>query len=101
MLMTRLLPALAVIAAVGGGSALVANATTVTPMPAPVIVQIAPAPTLTNAERAQMAQEAGISPKHAEGLTLGQLAWLKARRDSDDGAWFAAPAHINPAEVHS
>jgi hypothetical protein len=49
----------------------------------------------------QLAFEAGISPKQAEDLTIGQLAWLKARRDSDDGAYFAAPAQVNPAHVHS
>ncbi|HVL19566.1 MAG TPA: hypothetical protein VM422_01055 [Amaricoccus sp.] len=92
---TPLLAALVAIAAVGGSALAVEAATTKPPAPT-----VAPHP-FSTAQRDQLAFEAGISPKQAEDLTIGQLAWLKARRDSDDGAYFAAPAQVNPAHVHS
>jgi len=95
---TRLLVALAAIAALGG-SALAADAASTTPPPALIVAPSAHP--FSTAQRDQLAFEAGISPKQAEGLTIGQLAWLKARRDSDDGAYFAAPAQVNPSHVHS
>ncbi|MFT3972380.1 MAG: hypothetical protein QM699_02690 [Amaricoccus sp.] len=94
---TRLLSALAVIAALGG-SALAAQAATVSPDPAPVIV-VAPTHPFSQAQRDQMAYEAGISPKQAQGLTIGQLGWLKEQHDGRP--WVAGPVNVNPAEVHS
>jgi hypothetical protein len=43
------------------------------------------------AERAQLAAEAGMTPKQAAGLSLTQLAELKSARDGDDGAYALAP----------
>lgn len=94
MFRTRLLPALAVVAALGG-SALAANAATV----------IVAAPTesmhpFSVAQRDQLAGEAGISAKQAEGLTIGQLGWLKEQHD-EGRPWVAGPIHVIPSEVHS
>lgn len=96
MFMTRL-PALAALAVAAGLTTVSAVAAVAAP---PDLVVIQPAHAFSAAQRAQMAEEAGISPEQARYLTIDQLAWLKERRDSDDGAWFSAPAQVNPAEIH-
>jgi hypothetical protein len=95
---TRLIAAFAAIAAVGG-AAVAAEAAATTPPPAPIATPSTHA--FSTAQRDQLAFEAGISPKQAEGLTISQLSWLKERRDSDDGAYSVAPAKVDPAGVHS
>lgn len=94
MFKTRLLPALAAIVAIGG-STLAAQASP------PVAQGTMSTHAFTTAERNQLASEAGITPQQAQGLTIDQLAWLKARRDSDDGAYFEPPTHVSPSQVHS
>lgn len=96
MLKSRLLPAVIALL-VAGGSTFTAEAATTAPQA--VVVQPAGHP-FSKAQRDQMAFEAGISPKQAEGLTVGQLGWLKERRD-EDRPWAFPPVNVNPAQVHS
>lgn len=94
MFRTRLLPAFATIIVVGGSS--LAAQAAVQPIPIPTTS----AHPFSAAQRDQMAFEAGIAPKQAEGLTIGQLGWLKEQRD-EGRPWFAGPVHVDPAKVHS
>lgn len=96
MLKSRLLPAFVTLL-IASGSALTAEAATTTPQT--IVVQPA-AHAFSTAQRDQMAFEAGISPKQAQGLSIGQLGWLKEQRD-ESRPWAFPPAHINPTEVHS
>lgn len=51
-------------------------------------------PGLTAAEKAQLAEEAGISPAQAKTMTLNQLAMMKYHRDGDDGPYVEiSPSH--------
>lgn len=94
MLRTRLLPAIVLVAV--AGSTLAAEAATIV-QPAPAVVeQTHP---FSRAQRDQLAFEAGISAKQAEGLTIGQLAWLKEQRDARP--YFMAPVRLDPATIHS
>jgi len=40
----------------------------------------------TDPARAQLALEAGLTPKQAENMSLSQLAWYKMQRDGEDVA---------------
>lgn len=96
MFMTRL-PALAALAVAAGLSTVSTVAAVAAP---PDLVVIQPAHPFSAAQRAQLAEEAGISPAEAKDLTIDQLAWMKEQRDNDNRPWVSAPAHVNPAEVH-
>jgi hypothetical protein len=82
MIKTTILPAALAAALL---APLAAQAASTTPAPMPEATRSIPA--LSPAARAQLAEEGGISPKKAERLDLSQLAWLKYKRDGDDGAY--------------
>ncbi len=100
----RILSTVVTILVASGLTAAQAGTMAPTPKPQATIAQPQAAPgtlpALTPAERAQLANEAGISASQASGLRLDQLAWLKMRRDSDDGPWVAGPTKVDPASVH-
>ena len=78
MIKTAILPATIAAAFLAGFAP--AEAASNTPVPA-----AQPHPAMSEAMRAQLAAEAGITLQQADKLTLTQLAALKNHRDGDDG----------------